>query len=202
METNAEPKHGWKDWFAEKKDREEIISNMALDDKEKTQEQMTRFLIKTTKIKIRLDNAMQRKKECESRAAELSPKPNQQIEKITEELAGLRDEIKTSKKHLESTLEKIAIAVSKMFSVPDFNKMDLCNNGTITIGVKNELEWEFDGTCRLPKECFLSKKDQLKKAINSWVKTQFSMGKLDIDGIKTTPRLKAKATLKKNRSRG
>jgi len=198
MEAIAKPNSGWKSWFDEKLDRAEIKKYM-LTEHDGAQEKLDKFLKKITSIKIRLDYATQEKKEYTAKIAELQDIPK--VGAIEEKLNNLREEIKKSKKHLEATLESMSQEVSELFELPDFSKIELCSNNAISIGAKNEIDWDFDGTHRLSKECFINNELELKKAINPWVRKQLDMGIFDFKGIQIKQRLKVKATLKRNRKR-
>lgn len=200
METITEPKQGWKTWFAEKLDRTEIKTQMMRGDREKIQKRFTQFLADITKLKTRIENATLKKNSYNNQIADLSSTP--ELSSKFTKLEQLKNEIKESKNHLDILLESMAFEMSQMFDFPDFNKLELCSNSSVTVGIKNELDWEFDGTYKIPEECFVSKEAELKKTINPWVKSQLSLGKIELPGIQIKQRLKVKATFKKKRIRG
>lgn len=217
MNPLIEPKNGWKTWFNEKAENLEITKEMKKTKyiasvktrgeiekihADKIQEKLDKFFKDLTSLKMRLDYAKQNKKAYDTKVASLSAVATPELKGITDKLGNLRKEIKTAKKHLDSTTDKIASELNKIFEFPDFSKMDLCNNSFITISAKNELDWDFDGTNGISTECFTKNKEQIKKAITPWVNKQFDMGKLELQGIITKRKLKVKAILKKNRTRG
>lgn len=195
------PLKGWKSWFDEKLDQAEIAKMLMKESKEKTQEELDKYLKKITSIKMRIVQATTSKAECETRivaveAAQSTPEANTLQKRITE----AKDEIKLSKKHLDVALEKMASVVGKLFDFPSFNKLEICNNRAISISVRKELDWDLDDEYTIPKECFERRAVEIKKAIAPWVKDQINMGRIDIEGIRVKPRLKVSATLKKNRA--
>lgn len=189
----------WKTWFSEKADKAEIREKMRVNGEEDTQKKLNFFLSEITRLKKGIEETTQKRKAYEEQIENFPTNP--ELDSKIMAVVNLKDKIKEDKKQLEVSLASMATEISQMFDLPDFSNMELCSNSSITIGIKNEVDWEFDGTNHIPEECFTIKAMEIKKAINPWVKKQLSMGKIELPGIRIKQRMKIKAAFKKNRTR-
>lgn len=195
------PTKGWKSWFDEKLDDAEISKLLMKESKEEIQEKLDTFLRKVTIIKMRLDSAARLKSGYETNVVSMQTQAAPEINTLHKKIKAAKEDIKLSKKHLEATLGKMSEVISGLFDFPAFNRLEICNNQAISISIKKELDWDFNEKCSIPKECFMSRSAEIKKAIAPWVKEQMNMGRIDIDGIVVKHRLRVSANLKKTRER-